>query len=166
MEKTNIALAWKNGEMTILAVGGVDEVLAAYREAEKDESNDFVGMLRKPVWYKRNTPSRNKVRHERSLQDAEVAEVIDIRAESIEEARKAREEAELVYATELEAARLQAERDEAQLKLNQELAAAEEKERAAQAAKDDEQLQAAEESIVEPAPTAEQEARAKGGKKK
>lgn len=166
MEKISIALAWKNGEMNILAAGSADEALAAYREAELDETNDFVGMLRKPVWYKRNTPARNKARAEEALRVIETVEVDASRAESVEAAKAAQAEADLAYETEKEAERLQAERVEDQLKLNQELAAMEQKERDQQAAADDQKMLAAQESIVEVSPSTEMEKAASKSKKK
>jgi hypothetical protein len=161
MEKTSIALAWKNGEMKILATGDADSVLAAYREAELDQTNDFVGMLRKPVWYKRNTPARNKARHEESLKVIEKDEVDASRSESQEIAAKAKADADLAYEAKVEADRLEAERIEEQMKLNQGLAEMEQKERDQQAAADDERMFAAQESIVEVSPSTEMERAAK-----
>jgi hypothetical protein len=161
MEKTSIALAWKNGEMTILATGDADAVLAAYRKAEQDESNDFVGMLRKPQWYKRNTPSRNKVRHEESLKLAELRDVEDSSEEAKAAAEKAHQEALAEYEAKIEMERLEAIREAAQARLNETLAKMEETERAQQAAKDDENLALAEASVVEVAPSTEMEKAAK-----
>ena len=165
MEKISIAVAFKGGEVTILKVGTPDEALAAYREAELDVANDFVGMLRKPVWYKRNTPARNKVRESERQMKTEVAEVEESRAESLAAAKIALKEAELAYEIEKEAERLQAERDENQLALNLKVAAMEAKERAQGEALEDEKMFAAQESITKVAPSAESEKSAKKKKK-
>lgn len=166
MEKTSIAIAFKGGEMTVLATGDVDGVLAAYRKAELDPTNDFVGMLRKPIWYKRNTPSRNKARHEEALKATEKQEVEESKSESNESAAEARAEVDRIYAEKVEADRLQAERDEQTLKLNIELAEMEAKERAQQQAADDARMQAAQDSVVEVAPSTEMEKAARKSKKK
>ena len=64
MKKVIIAVGWKDGECKVLAEGSDAEVLAAYKEAAADPSYDDVGMLRKPRWYKYNSPARNKIRED------------------------------------------------------------------------------------------------------
>lgn len=165
MEKTSIAVSFKGGIMKVLATGGVDEVLAAYREAEKDDTLDFVGMLRKPMWYKRNTPARNKVRHAQALRDAELRDVADSREASVKAKAEAYVEAKSQREAKDEEASLQAERDRVQDELNQNLAQMEEKERAQRAASAEETARLAEESITEVSPSTEMEKRGKKGKK-
>lgn len=167
MEKTSIAIAFKGGKMTILATGNVDEVLAAYREAEQDSSNEFVGMLRKPVWYKRNTPARNKVRHEQSLRSAEGAEVLESRSTSQKVAAQAESDIAAELAAKEDEARLKAEREKAQGNLNANLASMEESERNQRAAAAEEEARLAEESVTEVSPSTEMEKHAskKSGKK-
>lgn len=132
MEKINIAIGYKAGKTTIIAEGGVQEVLDAYNEAKKDESWDFVGMLRKPRWYKRATPKRSleltvqraKAEAERSRLEAEYAKQEEARIEAkLEEMRKQKE---------LEAAKAELKYEDskkAQARLNEKGAKAEQKER-------------------------------------
>lgn len=100
MEKTSIAIAFKGSKMEVLKVGEVPEVLDAYNEAKGDESYDFVGMLRKPRWYKRATPKRSreltlqrrKNEEERAKREAEYAAQEEARLEArIKELREQQE---------------------------------------------------------------------------
>lgn len=161
MEKINIAVGFRNGEAEILKQGGVDEVLVAYREAELDESFEFVGMLRKPTWYKRNTPKLNAEREAERKIAAEQAEVINSRVELDAEIADAKRAADAIA----EANRIEAEAHEAalaeQARLNAEIEKMQrEEQESEQAALDAKALASAEAAQDNLAPTAEEEARA------
>ena len=160
MEKISIAVGFKNGTPEILKEGKVDEVLVAYREAELDDSFDFVGMLRKPTWYKRNTPKLNKEREEARRRDAEKQEVAVSSADSAEALAESEAQAKAAAQAAKEEDERAAERFAAQSELDAEIAKMEAADRAAFEAEEDERSLATAESIVEPAPSAEEEARA------
>jgi hypothetical protein len=160
MEKISIAVGFKDGIPEILKEGKVDEVLAAYREAELDDSFDFVGMLRKPVWYKRNTPKINKEREAERRKQAERNEVETSGIESAQALSESESQAKAAAQAAKDEDDRAAERFKEQSELNARIAKMEAADRAAFEAEEDERSLATAESIVDVAPSAEEEARA------
>ena len=61
MEKTNIVIGFKKEDdpnPDIVFCGDVDGCKKAYHDALHGDKYHFVGMLRKPVWFKRGKPPR------------------------------------------------------------------------------------------------------------
>ena len=56
MEKTSLVIGFNDGKATVIARGSVDECSAAYRKEIDADKFEFVGLLRKPTWYKRGKP--------------------------------------------------------------------------------------------------------------
>ena len=56
MEKTSLVIGFSGGKATVIACGSVDECSAAYRKEIDADKFEFVGLLRKPAWYKRGKP--------------------------------------------------------------------------------------------------------------
>lgn len=57
MFKTSIVVAVKDGKAEAQFFDSPQRAKDAYQEEKGDESNEFVGLLRKPVWYNRSSPA-------------------------------------------------------------------------------------------------------------
>jgi len=96
MEKTSLVIGFNGGKATVITCGDVDECSASYRKEIDSDKFEFVGMLRKPSWYKRGKPGlvqkQKEEAHEKLAQELnkanERAVEAAVKAEAIEEQLK------------------------------------------------------------------------------
>lgn len=102
MEKTSLVIGFNGGKATIVACGDVDTCFDAYRKEIDGNNFEFIGLLRKPEWYRRGKPllvqkqkedAHAKLTDELSKANEKAVEAV-IEAEAIEEQLKKAEKPE------------------------------------------------------------------------